>query len=80
MTPDPGLKPTREVRSKISREFANDPGRLVEYYMNYQRRFLDRLRWAPGTDKEPNGAAEQGVAETTPQAALRAAADRQDGR
>ena len=59
MKPDPGLKATREVRRKISGELANDPRRLVEYYMNYQRRFSHRLRWAPGTDQETNEAAEQ---------------------
>ena len=59
MKPDPGLKPTREVRSAISREHANEPRRLVEYYMDYQRRFADRLRWASGADEEPHEAAEQ---------------------
>jgi hypothetical protein len=58
MKPDPGLEPTREVRKRISREHANDPRRLVEYYMEYQRRFSDRLRWARGTDQERREAAE----------------------
>jgi hypothetical protein len=53
MNPDPGLEPTREVRKSISREHGNDPRRLVEYYMEYQRRFSDRLRWARTSDREP---------------------------
>ena len=58
MKPDAGLEPTREVRKSISREHANDPRRLVEYYMEYQRRFSDRLRWARAPDQEQNEAAE----------------------
>ena len=39
MKPDPGLQPTRDIRVKISHELGNDPHRLVEYYMAYQRKF-----------------------------------------
>lgn len=59
MKPDPGLEPTREVRTSISREHGNDPRRLVEYYMQYQRRFAGRLRFAHTPDRDPKGAAEQ---------------------
>jgi hypothetical protein len=52
MKPDPGLQPTRDIRAKISREFGNDPHRLVEYYMSYQRKFGARLRPSPGKDRE----------------------------
>ena len=58
MKPDPGLEPTREIRKRISHEHANDPRRLVEYYMEYQRRFSDRLRWSDDGDQERNAAAE----------------------
>ena len=58
MKSDPALEPTRNVRTTISREHGNDPSRLVEYYMEYQRRFSDRLRWAPGAEQEPGVAAE----------------------
>lgn len=47
MKADPGLQPTRDVREKISRELDNDPRRLVGYYIEYQRRFVHRLRPAP---------------------------------
>ena len=59
---DPGLQPTREVRTKISREHDNDPRRLVEYYMEYQRRFSVRLRWAPRAEQQPSKTAEHGDA------------------
>ena len=62
MKSDPGLEPTRDVRKTISREHGNDPSRLVEYYMEYQRRFSDRLRWAPGAEQDPGGAADQAAA------------------
>jgi len=54
-----GLETTRKVRKEISHEHDNNPRRLVEYYMEYQRRFSDRLRWAQDSDREPKGAAEQ---------------------
>ena len=60
MRSDLGLEPTRKVRKEISHEHDNNPRRLVEYYMEYQRRFSDRLRWAHDGDKQPKGAAEQG--------------------
>lgn len=44
METDAGLKPTRDVRERISRDHGNDARRLVEYYMEYQRRFSSRLR------------------------------------
>ena len=47
MSTDPGMQATREVRERISRELGNDPKRLVEYYMEYQRQFGSRLRRPP---------------------------------
>ena len=58
MTPDPGMEATRAIREKISREHGNDPKRLVEYYIEHQRRFAKRLRWAPGSESEPEEATE----------------------
>ena len=57
MKTDPGLEPTRKVRKEISREHGNDPKKLGEYYMEYQRRFSDRLRWARGKDHKSDRAA-----------------------
>lgn len=62
MKPDPGLERTREVRTRISREHGNDLRRLGEYYMEYQRQFAERLRWAPGSEQEPGGPAEPAAA------------------
>jgi hypothetical protein len=59
MKPDPGLEPTRDVRTKISREHGNDPRRLAAYYMEYQQRFADRLRWASAPERERKQTAEQ---------------------
>ena len=44
MKTDLGLQPTRDIRERISRDHGNDPRRLVEYYMGFQRRFVERLR------------------------------------
>jgi hypothetical protein len=46
MHSDSGLEVTRAVREKISREHGNNPRLLVEYYIDYQRRFANRLRSA----------------------------------
>ena len=58
MKVDLGLQVTRAVREKISREHCNDARLLVEHYMAYQRRFAERLRWAPGMEPEPEEMAE----------------------
>lgn len=68
MQPDPGLEATRDVRQRISREHGNDPRRLVEYYMDYQRRFRHRLRPAPAAEEVHEGAAEQADAPDRPAA------------
>lgn len=62
MKTDLGLQPTRDVRERISREHGNDPQRLVEYYMKYQRKFAGRLRPPP----EQDGAAERADATDRP--------------
>ncbi len=51
METDAGLKPTRDIRERISRDLGNDPRRLVGYYMEYQHRFSGRLRPAPDGDE-----------------------------
>ena len=62
MKDDPGLETTRAVREKISHEHGDDPRRLVEYYIGYQRRFADRLRTAPHSEAWTNEAAEHDAA------------------
>jgi hypothetical protein len=58
MNSDPGLEATRAIREKISREHGNDPRRLVEHYMEYQKQFKDRLQWAAGSQEGPTADAE----------------------
>jgi hypothetical protein len=44
---DPALDAIRKVRREISREFDNDPTRLVEHYMELQRR-MQRTKLVQG--------------------------------
>jgi hypothetical protein len=50
---DPALEIIRKVRHEISREFENDPARMVEHYMALQRRM-------PRTTKLVQGPADDG--------------------
>ena len=68
MKPDAGLQATRDVRERISRELGNNPRRLIEYYMAYQRRFAQRLRIAPGADEVHGEDAEESDAADRPTA------------
>ncbi len=43
MTEDEGIRLVRNVREKISAEFANDPDRLIEHYIAEQERYRERL-------------------------------------
>ena len=38
---DPGLEAVRAVRTAISREFANDPARLIAHYMEMQSQYAN---------------------------------------
>lgn len=40
---DPLIDEIHEIRRQISARFGNDPARLVEHYMKYQKQFKDRL-------------------------------------
>ena len=40
---DEGIRAVRQIREKISREFGNDPEKLVEHYILEQERFRERL-------------------------------------
>jgi hypothetical protein len=43
MQDDPGIAHVREVRHHISQQHAHDPKRLVEYYIQLQEKYKDRL-------------------------------------
>ena len=45
--PDPVVDDVREVRHQISERFGHDPVRLLEYYMEFQEQYRDRLVTAP---------------------------------
>ena len=51
MHEDPAIARVREVRQRISRQFDNDPKKLVEHYMQLQERHKDRL--LDSADHEP---------------------------
>lgn len=47
MSSERGLEQIRAVREQISCEHGNNPRALIDHYMEYQKRFADRLRRAP---------------------------------
>ena len=52
MQPDPTLDHVREVRHRISQRCTHDPKKLVEYYIQLQAQYADRLL-EQGKDKQP---------------------------
>ena len=62
MKDDPGLERTRKIRTIMSHEHENDVRRLGESLIEYQRQFAARLRWAPGSESDPEEPAEQAAA------------------
>ncbi len=51
MHEDPAVARVREVRQRISRQFDNDPKKLVEHYIQLQERHKDRF--LDSDDHEP---------------------------
>ena len=47
MKTDPAIRRTRDARRDISASAGDDPVKLVEYYIQMQKRFAARLRRAP---------------------------------
>lgn len=45
--PDPLIDEIRAIRAQISREHGDDIERLVQHYIEYQKKFADRLIPAP---------------------------------
>ena len=48
---DPALEAVRRVRREISRQFDNDPSRLIAHYIELQRH-LDKSKIVPGPEDE----------------------------
>ena len=59
MKNDPAIEQTRDARRRISASVADDPARMVDYYIEMQKRFIVRLR--PGPTDACKSAAEQGL-------------------
>lgn len=47
MKTDAAIRQTRDARQSISASVADDPSRLVEYYIAMQKRFAGRLQPGP---------------------------------
>jgi hypothetical protein len=54
MKPDVGIEPVRRARTQISESVDHDPGKLVERYIEMQKRFQDRLQPRPNDDEHPD--------------------------
>jgi hypothetical protein len=52
---DPLIDEIREVRRRISERFGHDPRKLVEHYMELQKRHADRLIDRSGKLVNQNG-------------------------
>jgi hypothetical protein len=48
---DPALEAVRKARREISRQFDNDPARLIAHYIELQRH-LDKSKIVPGPEEE----------------------------
>lgn len=58
MKTDPAIRRTRDARRGISASVDDDPVKIVEYYLDMQKRFAARLRLGPGDAREGGGLAE----------------------
>ena len=54
---DDVVEEVREIRRRISARFDDDPVKLVEYYMEVQKQYADRLVDTPPARKKGNSAA-----------------------
>ena len=59
MNTDPAIKRTRDARRGISASAGDDPVKVVEYYIQMQKRFAARLRLGPGNAREDRGMADR---------------------
>jgi hypothetical protein len=60
MPNDPAIDAVRAARIQISKEFCDDPTRLIAHYIEFQKQYAERL--LHGADGEPGSAAQQAVA------------------
>jgi hypothetical protein len=62
MKTDPAIRRTRDARRGISASAGDDPVKIVEYYIQMQKRFAARLRLGQGDARKDGGMAEHQVA------------------
>lgn len=60
MPNDPAIDAVRAARIQISKEFGDDPARLIAQSIAFQNRYAERLIHGP--DGEPGSAAQPAVA------------------
>ena len=53
MTSDPGIERVREARRRTSREFGNDPKRMIEYLLTLEEKYRDRVRSPSPAEEDP---------------------------
>ena len=58
MKTDPAIRRTRDARREVSASLDDDPAKIVEYYIEMQKRFAERLRFGPGDAQQGGGLAE----------------------
>jgi hypothetical protein len=58
MKTDPAIRRTRDARHGISASVDDDPVKIVEYYIEMQKRFAARLCPGPADAREGGGLAE----------------------
>ena len=63
---DPGLEPTRSARRQISQEFDHDPAKVVQHYVEFQKRFGHRLQQGPRVEPAEAKTTEPGVVSDSP--------------
>ncbi len=52
MKPDPGIETVRRARELISQEVGHDPTKLVERYIEMQKRFQERMLPNPSEEEQ----------------------------
>jgi hypothetical protein len=58
---DPAIETVRAARRRISEELGNDPSKVIDHYIEYQKKFGDRLQ-PLSSDAEGAKAVEEDVA------------------
>lgn len=71
MKTDPAISKTRDARRAISASVGDDPVKIVEYYIQMQKKFAARLRSGPADALEDGEMTEHQLAADAPKEARR---------